>query len=408
MNERKVRYLIVGGGLAGASAAQAIRRRDANGSILILTDEPHHPYDRPPLTKALWLQGKPPEYVFLHEREFYERKVIDIRTGTRAVGIDPVNRVVTDTHCRQFLYDKLLLATGGAPRRLDAQGGGAEGVCHYRTLDDYLATRLLARPGRSALVVGGGFIGSELAAALASKEVDVTMAFTSPYLCSHVFPEPLGRALQARFREHGVRILTRDTPVALSHGRGRYSVATKGGRRLDTDMVLVGVGIDPEVSLAQTAGLAARDGVEVDEYLQTSAPDIYAAGDNCSFPSLPWGRRRRIEHWDNAAEQGRVAGENMAGGHENYSHLPFFFSDLFDFGYEAVGEVDTQHDTFCDWEVENKVGAVYYLKDRRVRGVMLCGIYGRMEDARRLILKGERVSPSSLRGAISSSRSFSA
>jgi NADPH-dependent 2,4-dienoyl-CoA reductase/sulfur reductase-like enzyme len=387
---RSHRYVIVGAGLAGVSAAQAIRERDRRGTILIIGAEEHLPYDRPPLTKQLWTGAKTAAQIFLHDRRFFDDKGITLALGMKALTLDPAHRTLLDSAGRQHRYERLLLATGGVPRRLTIPGHDLEGVFYFRTLDDYLRLRREAGPHSSAVVIGGGFIGSELAAALAGVKVDVTMIFPSPYPCHRVLPEALGRAVQKTFEDHGINVLANDVPTSISRSKHRFLTRTSGRHEIESEIVIVGVGIDPEVSLARKAGLAVQDGVLVDRYLRTSHPGIYAAGDLASFPDVEPGRNRRIEHWDNARAQGRLAGLNMAGGHEPYDYLPYFFSDLFDLGYEAVGEVDPLLETRCDWKKENHTGTIHYLKDGKVKGALMCNVWGKVAAARALILKDRK------------------
>lgn len=226
------------------------------------------------------------------------------------------------------------------------------------------------------------------------------MVFPDAYLCSRVFPDYLGLAVQRRFQERGINILGSDKPVSFSKSGGRFLTRTANGKTIESDLVIVGIGVVPEMALAQGAGLEVGNGIVVNQYLQTSHPDIYAAGDNAFFPYQALGQAMRIEHWDNALNQGRWAGRNMAGASEPFTYQPYFFSDLFELGYEATGEVDSRLDTFADWQKENETGIIYYLRDGKVRGVMMCNVWDKVETARELIRKGEKMTPDMLRGAI--------
>ncbi len=382
---RNYRYVVVGSGLAGASAADGIREVDPEGPVLVLGREHDLPYHRPPLSKALWLGKKTVEEIFLHDREFYQERGIELRPGAEVVGLDPRAKTVADSAGETYSWEKLLLATGGRPRRLQVPGGDLPQVCHYRTLSDYQRIREAASAGSSALVVGGGFIGSEMAAALQANQVKVTMVYGGPYLCDRVFPESLGRALESEYEQRGIAIHAGDVPTAFERQGDGLVAKTKAGREIAADFVIVGIGISPETRLAEMAGLEVDNGVVVDEELRTSNPDIYAAGDNAAFPYLALGARMRVEHWDHAVNQGRRAGRNMAGERARYDHMPYFFSDLFEFGYEAVGEVDSRLRVWADWQEENKRGVLYYLADDVVRGVMLCDVWDKVEEARALI-----------------------
>jgi len=393
-------YVIVGGGLAGASAVQGIRELDKKGAILLIGGEQHLPYDRPPLSKKLWFGQKTVDEIFLHPREFYDQNGVDLLLGAFVTSLDAKQKTIADDEGRTFHYGKLLLATGGVPTRLPIPGGDIEGICYYRSLDDYLRLRKEAVGGKSAVVVGGGFIGSEIAAALTVNKVKVTLIFPGAYICSRVFPEPLARALEYNFVQRGVEILTGDSPASFVKKEDRFIVTTAAGRRIESDMLIVGIGIKPSIELAQRAGLRTDNGITVNEYLQSSEPDIYAAGDNAFFPYQALGQQMRLEHWDCALSQGKQAGRNMAGANEPFNYMPYFFSDLFEFGYEAVGEVNAGLETFADWQKENDTGVIYYLKDGRVRGAMMCNVWDKAEAARELIRRGQVASPESLRGAI--------
>jgi 3-phenylpropionate/trans-cinnamate dioxygenase ferredoxin reductase subunit len=400
MLEHTFRYLIVGGGLAGASAIEGIRELDDVGTILLVGREERLPYDRPPLSKKLWTGDKKVEDILAYEETFYKENEVQMLLGTTIVELDAQNKTVTDNTGDSFQFDKLLLATGGIPRRLSIPGGDMAEILYYRYLDDYARLRLEATVGKSAVVIGGGFIGSEMAAALTMNGVEVTMIFPEPYLVQRVFPEYLGRAIQDRYQERGIKIMHDNKPAAFSRSETKVYTRTESERHFESDLVVVGIGITPAVELATGAGLQVSNGIVVNEYLQSSQPDIYAAGDNASFPYQALGQQMRVEHWDNALSQGKWAGRNMAGAHEPFDYMPYFYSDLFEFGYEAVGEVDARLETFADWEKENDTGVIYYLKDNKVRGVMLCNVWDKLDAARELIRSGKRMSPRHLRGAI--------
>jgi len=400
MAEESYPYIIVGGGLAGAAAVDGIRERDNKGAILLISAEKHLPYDRPPLSKKLWFGKKTVEEIFLHDRNFYDQKKVTILSGTTVTSLDPKQKSITTNDGKFYRYKKLLLATGGVPRTLPIPGGDLEGICYFRTLDDYLRLRKESSEGKTAVVIGGGFIGSEIEAALAINKVRVTMVFPGPYLVNRIFPESLGRAIQEHYQSRGVTILTGEKPDSFQKKDGRFITRTASSKELESDMVIVGVGVAPSLDLPRRAGLQTANGVIVDEYLQASLPDIYAAGDIALFPYQILGKQTRVEHWDNALNQGKYAGRNMVGARESYTYMPYFFSDLFEFGYEAVGEVDAQLETFFDWQKENDTGVIYYLREGKVRGVMMCNVWDRVDAARELIRKNVRFSKEHLRGTI--------
>jgi NADPH-dependent 2,4-dienoyl-CoA reductase/sulfur reductase-like enzyme len=398
--EQMYDYIIVGGGLAGASAVEGIRERDAQGIILLIGAESQRPYNRPPLSKQLWTGKETLDTIFVHDLEFYERQRAALALNTEVVTLDPGSKVIVARNGQRYQYRKLLLATGGQPRRFSIPGGDLEGIFYFRTYQDYVRLRAQAETARSAVVLGGGFIGSEIAAALNMVGREVSVIFPEPYLVSRVFPEPLGRAIQKNYVDRGVRILDGDRPVSIARSSERFTVRTERGVVLETDIVVVGIGIVPELKLAAQAHLKTGNGIVVTEHLQSSDPNIYAAGDNAFFPYRALGKSMRVEHWDNAINQGKWAGRNMAGADEPYDYMPFFFSDLFEFGYEAVGEVDASLETYADWQEKYRTGVIYFRADDVARGVMLCNVWEKVNAARELIRKREKRTRESLRGAI--------
>jgi len=368
------RYLIVGGGMTGHAAAAAIREVDRDGTIALLGEEPDAPYARPPLSKGLWL-GKEEASVWLPEVPGMERF-----SGRRAVALDARAREVRDDQGGVYRYEKLLLATGARPRRLPF---GGDRVVYYRTLADY--RRLRDAPGKRVVVVGGGFIGSELAAALRQAGRTVDWLFPEAAPGGRVYPADLCAYLSRTFEERGVRPHPGESVVAIEERGAETAVRTAGGRTLVADAVVAGIGVNPDVALAESAGIRCGDGIEVNERLETSAPGVWAAGDVALFPSPALGGKVRVEHEDAALTMGRAAGRAMAGAGEAYRHLPFFYSDLFDLGYEAVGRMDARLETVASWKTPFREGVVYYLERGQVRGVLLWGIFGQVEAARRLI-----------------------
>lgn len=385
----ETQYLIIGGGMAGHAAASAIRELDPAGRIAMLAAEPDRPYARPPLSKGLWL-GKPEESVWLPEVPRLE-----LHPGRRAVTLDTGAREVRDDQGGVHRYDRLLLATGGEPRRLRV---GGDRVLYYRTLADY--RRLRAVEGRRVAVIGGGFIGSELAAALAAGGREVAMVFPEGLIGERAWPGDLAEHVTQTFRDRGVRLLPREWVDAVQARGEATLVHTSGGTTVEADAVVAGLGVTPETGLAARAGIRCGDGIEVDERLETSAPGVYAAGDVARFPSPALGGRVRVEHEDAALSTGRCAGRNMAGAAESYEHLPFFYSDLFDLGYEAVGTIDARLETVASWKTPLREGVVYYLDGDRVRGVLLWGIFGQVDAARALVLGRTPVARAGLADAI--------
>lgn len=400
MSESSFDYVIVGGGMAGASAVAGIREADPKGSILLISAEEDLPYDRPPLTKQLWTGKTTIEKTIKHNHDYYKANHVELRLGATVKAIDAAAHTLRDSQCNSLGYRKLLLATGGTPRKLDIPGGDNPEISYYRTLKDFRSLKNRSQNAKSALIIGGGFIGSELAASMCTAGLKVTMVFHSHYLVSKVFPKSLAKALTEKYQAEGITIHGGDSPVSITHDGGGFTVKTKNGLSLKADLLAVGIGIAPNVALAESIGLKLDHGIVVNEYLQTSNADIYAAGDVARFPLTGFGPRR-LEHYDNATSQGKHAGKNMAGAHSPFTYVPLFYSDLFDFGYEAVGDVDSRLKTVADWKEPNKTGVIYYLNDKdQVRGAMLCNVWDKIPDARKLIQEGDKVTPESLKGAI--------
>jgi 3-phenylpropionate/trans-cinnamate dioxygenase ferredoxin reductase component len=374
------RYLIVGGGLTADAACKGIRERDRDGRIVVVGDEPDPPYLRPPLSKALW-KGDEESTVWRGTAELG----VELRLGRRIVALDLERREARDDKDETYAYDKLLLATGGRPRRLPF---GGDEVIYFRTLDDYRHLRALANEGARCCVIGGGFIGSEIAAALALNDCPVTMVLPESGICARVFPEELSTALNDYYRSHGVEVLTGVSVTAIEqHGTGTQ-VMLGYGRPLEADVVVAGIGIVPNAELAADAGLPVANGIVVDAYGRVGGrEDVFAAGDVARFPVAALATDTRVEHEDHAKSHGHQVGANMAGADAPYEHLPFFYSDLFDLGYEAIGEVDARLDTLIDWTGLEGEGTITYLDGaRRPRGLLLWNRFGRLDAARELIL----------------------
>jgi NADPH-dependent 2,4-dienoyl-CoA reductase/sulfur reductase-like enzyme len=388
MAEHHCDYLIVGAGLAGASAIEGIREQDRDGSITMIGAENHLPYNRPPLSKKLWFGKTEVKDLFVHDQAFYDQNGVSFFPGRRVVSLDAKSSTVTDSKGQSYRFKKLLLATGGSPQNLPIPGGEMDGVCYFRSLDDYQRIRPQAEEGRSAVIIGGGFIGSEMAAALRINKLNVTMIYPATHLCDRVLPADLGLAMERIYQDRGIRILKGQKPASVERKGSALVVRTSGGEQIESDILIVGIGMKPAVELAEGAGLSTSDGVIVDEYLQTSHPSIYAAGDNARFPYRALGQQMRVEHWDNALNQGKHAGRNMAGAHEAFTYMPYFFSDLFEFGYEAVGEVDSRMEIVADWRKQHHTGVIYYLRNNKIRGAMMCNVWDKVEAARQLVLRG--------------------
>jgi 3-phenylpropionate/trans-cinnamate dioxygenase ferredoxin reductase component len=391
---RTYRYLIVGGGMTADAACKGIREFDHDGSIGVVTEEAYPPYARPPLSKALW-KGKEEDTIWRGTADLG----VDLRLARTIVSLDLPGHQATDDVGETYAYERLLLATGGRPRRLPF---GGDGVIYFRTLDDYRRLRMLADRGVHVVVVGGGFIGSEIAAALTMNACSVTMVFPEPGIGARIFPVGLSTFVTDYYRGKGIEVLNGGSVTRIERTEHVVAVSTGDGRLLEADVVVAGLGIEPSTELAAAAGLPVDNGIPVDESGRVGGhDDVFAAGDVARFPVAALGGAMRVEHEDHANSHGRLVGRNMAGGSERYEHLPFFYSDLFDLGYEAVGELDPRHETVASWEEPNRKGVIYYLDDgRRPRGVLLWNVFGRVDAARGLIRAHQPIEANMLSGPV--------
>lgn len=387
------KYLIVGGGMTADSAARAIRKIDPDGSLALMSTEPVAPYNRPPLSKNLWTGKTNIKSIWRKT----ESRGVELHLGRKIESIDPKNKSTLDDRGEVRTFDKLLLATGGTPRRLPF---GGDEIIYFRTLEDYGRLRSLAEERRRFAVIGGGFIGSEIAAALAMNEKDVVMIFPGEGIGWNLFPPDLALFLNDFYRKKGVNVLTKNSVVGLKTKDKQLVLETQSTENIPVDGVVAGIGTQPNIDLAQAAGLKVENGIRVDQFLRTSHPDIYAAGDVASFYNPALEKRLRVEHEDNANMMGDIAGRNMAGESVPYDHLPFFYSDLFDLGYEAVGEVDSSLEMVADWKEPFREGVIYYLRNNRVRGVLLWNVWDQVEAARKLIAEPGTFHPEDLKGRL--------
>jgi NADPH-dependent 2,4-dienoyl-CoA reductase/sulfur reductase-like enzyme len=391
---QNTQYLIVGGGLTGDAACRGIRALDPDGRIVLVGEEPQPPYARPPLSKGLW-RGDNESTIWCGTADLG----VDLKLGRRVVGLDLERREARDDHDETYAYEKLLLATGGRPRRLPF---GGDEVVYFRTLVDYQRLHALADAGARFVVIGGGFIGSEIAAALATNGNPVTMVFPGPGIGASIFPRRLSAALVDYYRVRGVTVLPEVSVTSVERRGNRTRVVLGGGRTLEAEAVVAGVGIEPNVTLAIDAGLPVSNGIVVDALGRIGGhQDVFAAGDVACFPIAALRRVARVEHEDHAKTHGRSVGANMAGAAKPYDYLPFFYSDLFDLGYEAVGELDARLNTFIELSALHEKGMVCYLDDEhRPRGFLFWNLFGRLDEARDLIRAGEPVTPGAPRARL--------
>jgi 3-phenylpropionate/trans-cinnamate dioxygenase ferredoxin reductase component len=393
MPDREVDFLLIGGGLASGHCAAELRRRGAEGSILLAGREPEPPYERPPLSKE-YLRGEAGrEDAHVNPKGWYEENEVELLTGVNAMSLDPAARTVKLQGGEEVAFGKALLGTGAMVNILRVEGAENEGVHYLRAFGNSDAIRADAEAAEHVVLIGGSYIGTEVAASLTAKGVKCTIVMMEDVALSRTFGEDAGRWFQEKLEAHGVALHGGEELEAFE-GDGRVkAVLTKGGRAIECDTVVVGAGVRADAMLAQRAGLEVDDGIVCDSKLQTSAEGVYAAGDCCSYESVVHGRRLRVEHWDVAMQQGMHAAGNMLGEDRDYDVVPYFFSDLADWAsLEYVGPAHEWDEEIWRGDRDGGEFSVWYLKDGRVAGALSVERPEDLAEARRLLADGVDVS----------------
>jgi 3-phenylpropionate/trans-cinnamate dioxygenase ferredoxin reductase subunit len=391
--DREVDFLLVGGGMGSAHCAAELRKRGAEGSILLVGREPEPPYERPPLTKE-YLRGEAERKdAYVNPPEWYEENDVELATGANVMSLDTADRTAKLQGGEEVSFDKALLATGAMVNILRVEGAENEGIHYLRAFGNSDAIRADAEAAGHVVLIGGSYIGAEVAASLTAKGVECTIVMMEDVALSRVFGDDAGRWFQDKLEAHGVTVHGGEELEAFE-GDGRVkAVLTKSGLSVECDAVVVGAGVRPDATLAQRAGLEVDDGIVCDSKLETSVEGIYAAGDCCSYDSVVHGRRIRVEHWDVAMQQGMHAARNMLGEDRDYDVVPYFFSDLADWAsLEYVGPAQDWDEEV--WRGDRNAGefSVWYLKDGRVAGALSVGRSEDLAEARRLLAEGVDVS----------------
>jgi 3-phenylpropionate/trans-cinnamate dioxygenase ferredoxin reductase component len=380
--------IIVGGGLAGAMAAQTLREEGFNGRITLIGEEPHHPYERPPLSKD-YLQGKADrDTIFVHPEQWYVDNKVELCLGAAATSVDPASRIVSASTGEQLGYDKLLLATGSTPRRLSTPGANLDGVNYLRTAEDSERIKAEFARGQRVAIIGGGWIGLETAAAARNAGLDVTLLERSQLPLLHVLGPQAAPIFADLHREHGVDLRCEVAVAELTGSNGAVTgVTLSDGNRIEADLVLVGVGITPNSQLAAEAGLEVADGIVVDEHLRTSDANIFAAGDVASAYNPRLGRHIRVEHWANARRQGATAAKAMIGQDAVDARPSYFYSDQYDLGMEYTGDIGPSgyDEVVFRRHADTREVIVFWLREHRVQAGMNINVWDVAEDIERLI-----------------------
>jgi len=390
-------FVIVGANLAGGRAALALRAEGFAGRIVLIGEEPDPPYERPPLSKEYLRGDIPKEKLLIAGPEVYEDRRIDLMLGTRATRIDLHAHVVELDAGARIDYDKLLLATGAYPRKLEVPGSQLEGIYELRTRGDSERIAAEFAPGRRLTVIGAGFIGAEIAASARSKGLDVTVveALSVPLL--RALGEEMGGIYADIHRDHGVHLHTNEAIERFEGDTHVQRVITSTGRSIDCDFVVVGVGVAPANELAEAAGIEVDNGIVVNEYCETSAPDVYACGDVANFFHPLLGHRLRIEHWSNAQNQGVAAAKSMLGIREPYADIPWFWSDQYELNLQYVGHAMRWDEVVLRGDVLGRKFTAFYVEDGRLRAALTVNRHRDIRPARELIRQGVQIESAKLK-----------
>jgi 3-phenylpropionate/trans-cinnamate dioxygenase ferredoxin reductase component len=385
----KAEFLLIGGGFASGHCASELRKRGAEGSIVLVGREPEPPYERPPLSKE-YLRGEAArDDAYVHPPDWYEENGVELRTGTNVMGLDLKARTAKLQGGEELEFEKALIATGANVNILRVEGAGQEGIHYLRAFGNADGIREAAEGAARVVLIGGSYIGCEVAASLTAKGTECAIVTMEEVVLSRTFGEEVGRWFHELLESKGVEIHGGETLEAFEGEGNVKAVVTESGKVVEGDCVVVGAGVKPDVMLAKRAGLEVEDGIVCDETLQTSVEGVYAAGDVCSYESRVHGRRLRVEHWDVAMQQGMHAARGLMGESVPYEVVPYFFSDLADWvGLEYVGPA-TDWDELV-WRGDREAGefAVFYLKDGKVAGALTVEKSEDLAHARTLLADG--------------------
>ena len=361
------RFVILGGGMvAGYAAKEFVELGLKPGELAILSADTSVPYERPPLSKG-FLAGKDTEdAIRINAEDFYHKHGIEVKLGCEVSGVDPKRKRLTLKSGGEFRFDKLIVATGANPRTLETPGAKLRNLHYLRSLDDSKAIRHSADTVRRAVVIGGGFIGMEVAAVLAQKGVEVTMVLSEDRIWKRLFSPEMSGFFEAYYAARGVRFIKAATVTELRGDGVVGAVVLGGGQAISCEMVVAGIGVRPVTDVLANSGIGVADGVLVNEYLETSQSDIYAAGDVANYHDLFFGKRRRVEHWDNAVSQGQYCARAWMGERAPFIHVPYLFSDVFDLSYEYWGDSSGADQIVHRGDVSSKSFSVWWLRQDRV------------------------------------------
>ena len=393
--------VILGGGVvAGYAAKEFVAQSGKKDGLAIVTSENTLPYERPPLSKGFLAGKEKLADILISDAAYYREHGIAVHCDFKAAKVDFQKRRLTSNEGRQIGFDQLLIATGSTVRKLEVPGARRSEVLYLRQIRDSKAIQARIKRGNRAVVIGSGFIGMEVASVLASRGVHTTMVFPDERVWKRLFTPALSAFFETQFSAHGVTFIKREQVVALRQKHGACEVSLGSGARVPADFIVAGVGVTPAVGLFRRTALNTEDGIRVNEFLETNVPGVWAAGDIANYPDQLFKRRKRVEHWDNAVEQGRVGMRNMMGKLQPFIHVPYFFSDMFDLSYEFWGDTTGHDQVVYRGTMNHKQLSVWWLRKGVVRAALLMN---RPEEERllapRWILRRLKLDPTQLRKA---------
>ena len=389
-------YVIVGAGIAGNAAAETLRKQGFDGAVHLVGAEPYRPYDRPPLSKEFLSGAKEEEKLFFKPEDFYAEQSIEFHLGTEATTLDPTSNTVTLSNGETLHYDKLLLATGSRVKTLPIPGSNLQGVHYLRTINDSQAIAQSMNGASRVVIVGAGFIGSEVAAVCKTAGLEVTVLEIQPQPMAHILGEEMGAIYANLHTGRGIDLRLREGISEIRGNSRAEQVLTDQSNTIDCDFVVIGVGIAPDTALAESAGLDVDHGILVDESCQTSHPDIYAAGDVANWYHPGLGRHLRVEHWDNALNQGAAAAKSMLGAPEPYSPTLYFWSDQYDLNIQYLGHATQWDEVAVRGNPSDEKFTAFYLKDGTVYGALVVNNFRDIRPTRTLIGQKTPVTAASL------------
>jgi len=384
-------FVIVGASLAGAKAAETLRVEGFEGRVVLIGEEAERPYERPMLSKEYLRGDKPAAKLYVHEEGFYAGNDIELLTGTRVASLDAAAHEITLEDGSRMPYSRLLLSTGATPRRIPVPGAELQGVRYLRRMSDSDALRAAIKAASRVVVIGAGWIGSEVAASARQLGAEVSVVAPEAVPLERVLGPELGRVYRDLHDEHLVDLYLSTQIEAIVGNDVAHGVRTTDGLVIEGDLVVVGVGVSPRDELAQHAGLTLQNGIVVDEFLRTSAPDVFAAGDVAATWNPMYNRRIRMEHWANALNQGQTAARNMLGQDTAYTKLPYFYSDQYDLGMEYNGYASDWDRVVLRGDVEGREFLAFWLKDGRVLAGMNANVWDQGDTIKELVRSGTTV-----------------